>query len=742
MPLDPVKRPDLVDHPLRVAAANVVMNCTIKATFRTYDPRIHDFRRLADARVNLVCSDPNVAPLAGVTDANGDLFDLAAPASRLVVANVQNLAPAAEFHFEVVGPKIAPNANLTAMQYQIDTQFIAFPIASWSTNGWQEPEGQWGNFKLAGPVFPALPERRFFTVGYHLDVALQYIRSNMQMGAYSHNVTLTLARTLLNGVAVYSETRLAIGPGGTTDFVGFEFSPGDKIEVYGYVSADLVPGGDNISGIAGTMTVSGQSKLYTPGELFGFAPIPNLTTIRLYKKQDFTANSLPAHSVDKTHPRVHYTAIDHSSAPYAGLSVTEKQAICFNWFVELVASRNLYIRTMNCLLQHSAHIVWNGMPNLNLTIDDTASGAYTTGTQNMLASLDFILAPTDNVCAHELTHAVWNLYCASQDPEIYYPPPPGVDHYGFSFSNEFFSVSEGFSQFVAALFMEPRDAFYLNAGQDWRMLFKYQGAGGIRDVVFGYAPATMTAANVGLSGGLSIENAFAAALIRFWVEIIWANRTIQPAGEKTWMQNLTGDGAFDPAVNSANSWLADPDLQKKFANYIFDPIFSSDKVKGMYSARRGIDKIEKSTTPGSAWPDITWAALRPLFDSFRVTNRFFISSIVDNGGTECVIVRASGAAFENRMPPGEVLIIDKLGANTLTARGVRIPATVGCKIVQGAAAPIDGVVQFNSEYEIEVSFTGASLAPLQTGTCDLRFETDPLQPASSISFLVKSLSVP
>jgi hypothetical protein len=731
-----VTRTDLVDHPLRLEAAKVVMNCTIKANFKTFDPVAYTRKPLANARINLVCSDSAIAALAGETDASGDLYSAGTLGTRLVVPNVQALAPDAEFHFE---------ADLTAMSYPVGSQFIPFPIATWSTKGWREPTGQMGHFKLAGNAFPALPERQFFTVGCYLDVMLQYVRGTLEMAPYPQNIQVKLARTA--GVNSPVETPFVISPGGRASTVVFQIAPGNKIEVYGYVSAKAIAT-DRISPVSGTMKVNNKPYLNVPGERFGFVRIPKVSDIKLYDKQDFTLNSLPIQVVEVPVPRLHYDAYDSMADNYGSIPADDKLAVCFNWFIEFVAYRNLYIRTMNLLLKFSAHVHWAApspipLP-LTLHIDDSMGmGRANTLAQVITAYLELILRPTDDVCTHELTHALANQYFANESSSVYYPAK-GQEHELFSYSNELFAFQEGFAQFIASLFIDPNQAYFTDTSTwDWRHFFVFQFEGMKAGKYFPVFGATSTRVlPLEASAGMALEAAFAGALLQFWVEVIWKNRWPQAPNDQSesWVQNLTGDGRLDTTATQ-NAWLLDSGLQKKFANYIIDPIVDAGRVTGKISTRRVVDRIEKITTPVSAqWADISWSVLSRLFESFSVINEPFVSAIVDAAGVENIIVRSSSSAFEYSPPLNKHISFKKSATNVLTVRGIRLPATLGCKIKQDFAGPISGTISFSTEYEVTFAFSAADSDGLSVGTGTLLFETNPGQPGNE-SFLVKSLKV-
>ena len=688
MSADP--RPDLIDHPLRTAASMLPINCTLNINFRTYDPEARATKPLQFARVNLV---PSVgAAYAGETDQYGDLH---APGSTtaLVVPNLQNLPEGVEFHFEVVGPVFPASADLTAMSYPVGNGSQFFPIAAWSTKGWKEPEGHWGHFKLSGSTFPALSSYLSFTVGCYVNVAVRYIRSTTCLPSpVPVNIQLSLVHNYT------SKPAAVLKPGGILSDVFFDIVPDDRIEVHGMFQTAAIPA-DNITPIVGGVTVANQTIGIVAGELFGFPVQQNVSSLNLYAEYAFADSTYSAMVQTPLSPRLEYTAYGTNlEAHYTHLDLNQKICLCYNWFMEFVARRNLYVRAMKYFFTCSSK-TWTGLPAMIINIDDGPGGAVTLG-DTITAHLEYILGPRDFVIPHELTHALFDHYFVNADSNIYYPTRT-TSHFLWSYSNEFFAFQEGFPQFVAGLFMDPKDVFVLNSAL---ALFKYQSLGGPWPVNFGKSPnepqTYIATDKLEYGTGMALESAFAASLLNFWITCLWEIWNINTANTnaQSWVQDLTGDGTLDPAApNSPNGWLVDVDIQNEFAVFIIDAVVAASAVDewgsiaGRISTRRVIDQIQKRLTSNVTWQGISWLSSEVVFDDFWVRNEFYVSSITKQSETEYIIVRSSAveleyAAIDCDAAPNtssrKQIVISKTSTNSLILCGIRFPLLCPARLSQ------------------------------------------------------------
>jgi hypothetical protein len=582
---------------------------------------------------------------------------------------------------------------------------------------------------------------------------------------FPENIKLELVISRPPSIGSTSTLGLFVKPGGRLSAAVFDIHPGDTVALNGYLAAREILN-DRIKPVTTALSVNGQNYLSVDGAQFGLGALQNISSIELHRTQ--AAVPYPPTLAQPT-PRLAYAAYAvNQQGTFQNLSTEQKKCVCFNWFLEFVAYRNLYVRVLKLLLAQSANAIWSNptwspLQDLNLTVDDGAGGAFTSAQNTITAHLEFILKPTDDVCIHEMSHAFSLQYWSPRGSKIYYPPPPTIDHQVNSYSNEFFAFQEGFAQFMASLFMNPSEAYFLGTGADWRNLYQYQNpTPGPDNVDFGYidgcSEATVYPLETGI--GLVLEGAFAAALGNLWTYNFWQtwkNSTPLSALTQPWVQDPVGDGTLNLTLAPLpNRWLLDVSLLGKFAYFVFDSIDAAaqpapspdGKIAGMISTRRVIDQIEKRT-PGSAWPAITWPSIAPLFDRFKVVNEFYVSSVTGQSGVELIIVRSSPSAYEyatvdrNLQQTSQIVIPRQVG-DTFTLRGVRFPTNFSCSIVAAAGSgpglPVVSTATAVSQYQATVQFTAAQLGPVQPGACRLLFETAPGQTGNH-SILVTTVLV-
>lgn len=701
-------RADLEWHPACVAGTGTPFDCTITANFRTYDPVNFGDMPIIGARVDLVPTSGTT--YHGQTDQFGDLYALGSQNVKIVVPNAD---ASIDYHFEVLGPVANPSQDLTHMTYPVGSTTKYFTTPKWSTDGWQEPELHWGTFKLSVPAFP--PSK--FTVGCRMQVyTMRYLTARQGEGFFPENIKLNMIRTTTSNSFTNA---LTIDQDSKISAVFFNVKPGDKVRIEGQLDTDAIALPDNISSISGSLKVNGQLRDGAPGEYFGFDALSCVDQIQLYKLQDFSPTRLPPHVV-KGLLLYDVAKLDQNvDCHYNELSTDMKFGICFNWFVEFVAARNIFIRTMNKLLTKCTKITWAGMPNLTLTIDDGYGGAATSDSQHQKFGLGDILTGRVDACAHETAHAFAYQYFIPGNPDaLQYFPQTTNGHYGSSYSNEFFAFQEGFAEIITWLFLEPSRRYGQNLA-DWHNLFSYQSPmPGPKGVQFG-CPASPTTlmldANLEPNAGIVIEFAFSAALASLWSDIIWP-AVAAPAGEFDYIQDQFSNGAA-PELG-LNTWLVNTDLQQKFATFIVDAIAAAARVDGRMSTRRIVDEIQqRASQNGSAIP---WASIDTRFARFRVSNAFYISTVKLGTGNLKLIVRSSDTSFAYGTSDLSQFVFHRNAVSTLTLGGIRIPSTgLVAKLVSGTTE-VAATVAVQSDYAATAAFTIPTTAA--NGVYDLKFD--------------------
>lgn len=722
-------RSELVPHPVRMAALSQQIDCTVWARFRTvdekFDPAFDDpYRSLAGARVNLVCS--NGAVIAGETDTDGELYVPGAHGTRLVVPNVQALA-AEDFHFEIVGPAVSAAADLTAMQYESRGTLHNFPIAQWSTRGWQEPEGQWGHFKLANTTFPAGASssadptdlgKRSFTIGCHMFAHLKFVRNDLTEGYYPSNLKLVLVQN--SSVVKPVEIRKS----DLMHMVFFDICPQDTVEFRAYFEASAISQ-EQISKITGNFRIHGGAVQFVPGETFGLPAINCVGKIRLYDQQLPWSTVLPPFLTGVT--KLQYASyLINMECRYDELHIDEKISVVFNWFLEFISFRNIFIRAMTYLLNCTTKITWVGLFELELNIDDDMGVPYATNylptKKRIHGSLEYILLPRKDIVIHELGHTFVYQYISQENYKVYFPAVTN-SHSFRTYSNEFFAFSEGFPQFFTSLFMEVNRAYPL--GMAWPNFFKFQAppnssAPAGCDVILGDSNSMVVApAQLEPGAGLALETAFAASLTSVWLDSIWSG-----SGTNGWIEDVLGDGELYTDPSSPNAWLNDPALQARFSKLI-DVIKVSLTVEDRRSTRQIIDELERATSSDPAWP---WSTIAPLLAHFRVVNEPFVSTIQGTTGNACVIARSDPAPskYGTRRAKEISTQIDhallKQGGDSLTLRGIRLPPGLfpiglAVNLARGSTL-ISAQTARLSEFEAKATFTASDLAGA-TGMHDL-----------------------
>lgn len=711
---DPI-RPELVPHPLRVRAQNLPTDCEITASFRTFDPVDRVFAPLADVRVDLVRSSDGFR-FHGATDGNGDLY-FTTPGTKLTVPDVHLLGEDVDFHFEINGPAApAPaSADLTYLCYPMGVlQPESFPISAWVTRGWREPEGQWGHFRLASNRFPALPERRFFTVGCYMHAQLKFLRGTDCIAPYPENAVLSVVG---NG----PDARVHIAPGGDAGAIFFPLVPGKPIGIQATLSATSILG-DKISEVTGNLKI-GTDSIVTKiaGEKFAIPGILAANSIELYNEHNFTINALPPISPILPDETLQYQAYFQKKDSYAVLSSEEKCAVVYNWFLEFVACRNLFSRTMNYLLACIPSPTWSGLQPHTLIMSDAEEGlASAFGSSTINAFLQYILNPLEGTCFHEMTHNLANSYFNNVNMHLHFPLDTNK-HYTNSYSNEMFAFAEGFADFIATLFVDPRKVyskFALRLRCAWRHCLIYQ-AGSPLDaypVVLGFSDEPII--ELEPSGGLALELAFSVGMATLWTDHIWPTRSPALGTDLPWVVDRWGDGTLGTDIAaSANHWLLDSSIQNGFSD-LFALIRQSPKVLSRISTRRILDLLEARYT-GNAMLLGSWADL-------KIINKFYVTWIQVDNGSGHMLARSNATSppefrtiGSSPQPGTPTVFVDSWAeftrgsTTTVTIRGIRFPPDFTGEVRQTGTAPLIATIDFTAlggEYEATGTFNSTGLS--------------------------------
>ncbi len=743
-------RPELVPHLLRQVTVPGSPDFVVNAAFRTFNPGhdsakgIAQFSPLKGARVRLLGKPPSVTTPGSQTPIDLDCFtdqygelQLKGGSGPPVIQNVAS-RDGWIIHFEVLGPANPSTSDLTALSYPSGGTSKAFPISTWSTEGWTEPAGNSGSIVLR-PGMQNLGKKREFTVGCFIDVVLRFTRGDGNDKAlFPENLPLKL---LVD--STHSED-LVLRPGGILRANVFSAVRGKPIEIFGLFKADEIPGDASIAKITtvtADVTVTPKSGpeekvSQVAGESFGLARTKSASMIALYTSQGPTP--FPAKITDKG-PRLAYAAYKlNKEDTYQNLTLDEKKCVLYNWFLEFIAYRNLFVRAMSFLVKKSKmSSSWQGVLPLTLTVDDQKGSAFNSGPQNITAHLEYILKPRDDVCIHEMAHGFAKQYLSNTSSLIYYPCELN-DHHISSYSNEQFSFQEGFAQFMTGLFMDSKEVFLLDKIA-WPKLFKFQNDPNNEyryKIEFGYddtmiIPFTKMEESI----GLAIEGCFTASLMNIWFHIWYKSPVKLPLTMKPYVQDRYHNGELDtaPFQSNFNAWLFDSDNQQRFAEFILNPVIeaaaATEKVNGRISTRRVLDQIEKAAA-ASTWSSGTWASLKPLVAAFRAVNDFYISTITPQGGNPTDVVRwvpdQLWYRFPEKAPP--VTLASAAGSSTtLALQGIRLPSTgLSAKLLSGTTFLANGTMTVATEYDATVVF-----GPINTGTLpkgqpifDLLFETN------------------
>jgi hypothetical protein len=742
MASETLTRPELVAHPLRTQALAGPHDFEVNASFRTFNPGYDPqnkaytlFPWLVDARVALVIRDPGGADDVVILCETDGVGELRLPGTTDYPV-IQNAAQykGRKIHFEVQGPK-GSSDDMRSLKYSAEGSDHYFPIATWSTEGWLEPgpPPYPGSFPV--PVGAKnLGENRHFTVGCFIDLALKFKRGNGKVGTYPENADL---KAVVDSGATVD---LVLRPGGILRANVFEAKAGKRIEIAGYFNAAEIKA-ESISSVTGDVSITPktgpkQKIPFAKGEMFGLPMVPAASEIQLFKAQG--PIPFPETLTDQPPRLVYKDYKDNKEGTYQNLTTNQKTCVYYNWFLEFIGYRNLFIRAMSSLTSRST-VEWTGVDPLTLFVDDGAGGAFATG-QTITAHLEFVMKPRDDVCIHEMAHAFASQYLVNSSSRIYYPWET-KEHHMASYSHEFFAFQEGFAQFVASMFMDPDEAYLLYPGFKWPNLIQFTSpaAGFYYYIEFGFddtQPISFISMENGI--GLAVEGGFSASLTNIW-RYLWNQRsTIHHTIEQPWVQNLDGGGQLDglTAGINPNGWLSNKDFQERFAAIVLDPIVDAatapigGKINNRVSTRRVIDRIgvRASTAP---WPVIDWTEIKPLLADFRCLNDFYISTIAAPGAAAADVVRWRPDVREYHFPIGAPpVVLATAGDTILQLEGIRITPSFGVKLRLGNSDIAVGQPNWTDQYRASVKFAAVNLVgvtiPVGAGPTpfDLLFESN------------------
>ena len=730
----------LFPHPLPTAERPTEFDLKLNAVFRVFDPDSAGsdrFGRLQNATVKVFADNDLI--FTGVTGTVGNLMvPNVSPAIPPVIHNA-HLLSTKEIHFEVLGPG---SGSLAGLQYN-DGGDRHFPIAKWSTKGWQEPEGHLGTILIDGTTALA-PDGQYlaFTVGCFVDATLKFRRSDGRTAPYPANIELYH----LVDAQPPPGSPMTLRPGGRLRAHVFEAVWDKSIEIKAKYSASEIPADHTvplatipiITTVTGKATIDGAESTDVPGERIGFGTLSNARSIELYPREMVALTNVPGVIQGSTTPN--YSDYQNNlQGTYQSLCPDQKEAIFFNWFVELVAYRNLFIRVLTYLLYCSDKVSWTGAVAVTLNMDDGPGPVSATGTSVITAHLGTILEVRDDVYAHELTHAFFNQYITGRaDTSIYYPGPPTKSHYSQSYSNEFFAFFEGIADFMGALFVNTDRMFLLpardyqpNETEDWEKLIDFDSAPipGKPQIRLGYTGLDIEYDKREDWIGLAVEGAFSTAMVKLW-DYIWNEAgSNRHDFQRRWVQSFKGDGTLEFGENDENIWLTDPQVQRAFGYFIIDPIFEAyepivgGRLAQRISTRRVVDRIEKRAgAPDRPWADANWSDISQFFTQRWAINRFYISTVQTSTSPECLVVRAEADNIVYRLPEGSTFALINGVTNTITLRGIRIPNTLTVKLVRAGALQAQATVVVATEYDATATFNNLGAGP--PGLYDLLFESN------------------
>jgi hypothetical protein len=741
----------MIPHPARQAARPASFNLTLNAKFRVFDPDDED----------MPASTERFRPLEGVTVEVFVDDDLVLTAETGTGGYLQRPG---------ISPSIPPVIQNADAYFDRTLHFRVLNPA-WSTRDWKEPEGHLGSFRIGSDGTTSLGlVRRPFTVGCFIIAKLQFKRSDGKIAPFPDNIELySFADDQLG-----SASRMTLREDGELRGNIFNAVAGRPIEVKAKLCASSVPQDHTdtatpipvINPVTGDAAIMGDPLIeYVPGARFGLDRIAVASTIELYK--DVVGSSVLPGAVEGDGTRLNYSEYPSQAAlTYFNLSAAQKEAIFLNWFVEFVAFRTLFVRTMSYLLKRSSKMTWAGLDSLTLHMIDGPGGAFTEG-QVITVYLGEILKVRDHVFSHELTHAFFNQYIPGRLPtKNYYPAPETTDHVFGSYSNEFFAFSEGIAEFMGTLFVNtdraydlperpPENPYQVGEIEDWEKLINSETnletsfEASSLEIRIGFEGVDIDLPNREAWIGLVVEGAFAIVLTKLW-NYIWDSRSDKHIGQTRWVQPKKGDGTLSFGSNDPNSWLKEELVQKAFAFFIIDPIFEAfepidgGRVGQRISTRRVVDRIEKRAGWPVGWPnrplaDATWAVIAPFFANRRAINGFYISTIETLGGPECPVVRREADHVDYRLPEGDAFPFAlAIGVpNTILLRGIRIPAALSVKLLSAGVVLSQAAVVVSTEYEASATF--ADLGTTLHGVYDLLFECLPVPPGMTL--LLKDIKV-
>jgi len=171
---------------LRLAAAAVVMNCTIKANFKTFDPAAYVLKPLANARVKprlQRSGDHGVCPARPMQVVICMPRDAWNPPRRSERAGARARC-GVSFRGRSDGDVVPAGSH-----------FIPFPIAAWSTKAGANRRGSWEISSSPATRFPPCRNGSSSRSAAISTVHAQYVAGRLEMAPYPQNIQVKLART-------------------------------------------------------------------------------------------------------------------------------------------------------------------------------------------------------------------------------------------------------------------------------------------------------------------------------------------------------------------------------------------------------------------------------------------------------------------------------------------------------------------------------------------------------------------
>lgn len=607
MTSDTIVRPDLVDHLLRAEALKLNVDCELHVKFLVYDPSIPGYKPLEQAKIDLVRSD-GITMETGKTDNNGVLWETINapnPNDPIVIKKINKLADGLTFHFNVVGDAVS-GGNLASKVWYGTKHY---PVASWSTEGWIEPDGQSGTFRPNGTTMGEAGTEKVFRVGVAYCFDLKYLKRNNLETSFPYGLTIS---TLVNDQEKATQVTEFGKP--ITNVI-FEIKPDDDITFE-------MP-----------LEIEEDSSINQQSVELSIAGFP---------KNFLTIGTLLKPALDTAHNnRTELFMGDARLAP-APLSNAASDKLCkaANFLVGFAEHYRRFSNVMHRLADGTVittgnpGLAWEGLPFLRVEVDQSqvtesycsprnpVNGRYPSTLTLFPSPAGFPSMPTS---AHELGHAFMNWYYFDVNDIV-----PGGDHFFHTAKSARFAYSEGFAEFISLLFATISDLHVTLTYYLWRTLFSANWADRPWDIVDdnGASVENMLTDDI----GFKIEGAFAFGLYAVWVELVRGSPVVANGeGRHVLVEEDGGE-----VTGIKNAWL-NAALKNRAKTYIWDAV---RLAVGSSAQETSIDVLQKVTELGMNDPN--WHSVH---DTFLTLSLKFPLVVLTLGGFAVVSSANSSGDF-------------------------------------------------------------------------------------------------